>query len=48
MIAGLFVLLFALANSILLGKKKRAMGINKLMVTASIIMFILATIVGGF
>ncbi|KAJ7103783.1 hypothetical protein C8R44DRAFT_808160 [Mycena epipterygia] len=41
---GLFILLFALANSILLGKKKRAMGINKPMVTASIIMFILATV----
>ncbi|KAJ7078381.1 hypothetical protein C8R43DRAFT_353872 [Mycena crocata] len=41
---GLFVLLFALANSILFGKKKRAMGINKPMVAALMIMFILATV----
>ncbi|KAJ7489524.1 hypothetical protein FB451DRAFT_692348 [Mycena latifolia] len=41
---GLFILLFALSNSILLGKKKRAAGINKPMVIASITMFILATI----
>jgi len=41
---GLFILLFVLANSILLGKKKRAMGINKPMVFASFIMFILSTV----
>ncbi|KAF7341620.1 hypothetical protein MSAN_02059400 [Mycena sanguinolenta] len=41
---GLFILLFVLSMSILLGKKKQGMRINKPMVSASIIMFILSTV----
>ncbi|KAF8208012.1 hypothetical protein K438DRAFT_1754758 [Mycena galopus ATCC 62051] len=41
---GLFILLFVLSMSILLGKRKQVMRINKPMVSASIIMFILSTV----
>ncbi|KAJ7924222.1 hypothetical protein B0H13DRAFT_1864097 [Mycena leptocephala] len=41
---GLFILLFVFSISILLGKKKQGMRINKPMVSASIIMFILSTV----